>query len=365
MSEPGNEEQGGNMYKIKHIVRFPIMLTLCALMAACAQPGSDVGGLQDEFDEFEVSIGFSSDKAATGRSTVNDDAYVQKVYVKVYNSSDEHLPAVDNTGSDISGVTKLAKSGSTWSATVKLVSPVSGTISFELWAVTSWGMTLYAGETSHAVGNNSNSIVIPTQAASAVRSAGPAGGYIFYDKGSYSDGWRFLEAAPYGWYDGATDSLGYYTGDDDPYFQWGADYYAVSPSAAATAVGTGETNTANIVSYHDALGTLYPELGDYYIYPENYNYSNDGTVAAKVCADYALVNGGVTYSDWFLPSKDELNLMYQNLKVQSVGGLISDFYWSSSEYDYSFVWYQIFYDGYQDKIRRDDEYVRVRPVRAF
>ena len=25
---------------------------------------------------------------------------------------------------------------------------------------------------------------------------GPAGGYIFYDKGGYSDGWRFLEVAP-------------------------------------------------------------------------------------------------------------------------------------------------------------------------
>jgi hypothetical protein len=25
---------------------------------------------------------------------------------------------------------------------------------------------------------------------------GPAGGYVFYDKGSYSDGWRYLECAP-------------------------------------------------------------------------------------------------------------------------------------------------------------------------
>ena len=30
----------------------------------------------------------------------------------------------------------------------------------------------------------------------ALRDIGPAGGYISYDKGSYSDGWRYLEAAP-------------------------------------------------------------------------------------------------------------------------------------------------------------------------
>jgi len=30
----------------------------------------------------------------------------------------------------------------------------------------------------------------------ALRDVGPAGGYIFYDKGSYSNGWRYLEAAP-------------------------------------------------------------------------------------------------------------------------------------------------------------------------
>jgi len=29
-----------------------------------------------------------------------------------------------------------------------------------------------------------------------VGSVGPSGGYVFFDKGSYSDGWRYLEAAP-------------------------------------------------------------------------------------------------------------------------------------------------------------------------
>ncbi len=83
-----------------------------------------------------------------------------------------------------------------------------------------------------------------------VGDTGPSGGLIFYDKGSYSDGWQYLEAAPYGWYNGGAD----------PRVQWGAQglNYTVIPSATNTAVGTGEVNTVNIVSYHDSLGTLYP-----------------------------------------------------------------------------------------------------------
>lgn len=58
--------------------------------------------------------------------------------------------------------------------------------------------------------------------------------------------------------------------------------------------------------------------------------------AAKVCDDYSVTVDGVTYSDWYLPSIDELTLLYNNRVA--VGGFdvpgSSLVYWSSSEYEY-------------------------------
>jgi hypothetical protein len=79
-----------------------------------------------------------------------------------------------------------------------------------------------------------------------------------------------------------------------------------------------------------------------------------------MCADYR--GGG--HDDWFLPSKDELNLMYRNLKEQNLGGFSEDYYWSSSENNAGRAWYQDFLNGFQGNTNRNN-LNRVRPVRAF
>ena len=91
---------------------------------------------------------------------------------------------------------------------------------------------------------------------------------------------------------------------------------------------------------------------------------------AKTACDELILNG---YSDWHLPSKDELNALYVNLKKIGVGGFAFDFYWSSTERDNVLAWSHQFHtgsqylDGYPDAKHKDGRYGRcdVRAVRAF
>lgn len=79
-------------------------------------------------------------------------------------------------------------------------------------------------------------------------------------------------------------------------------------------------------------------------------------IAAKFCREYK----GEGYNDWFLPSKDELNLMYLNIKKY----LSPNYYWSSSEIDNRLAWQQHFRDGTQCKIFKSIEAL-ISPIRAF
>ena len=111
----------------------------------------------------------------------------------------------------------------------------------------------------------------------------------------------------------------------------------MTTGATGTALGTGFANTNTIISIQGATTTSY---------------------AAGLARSY---NGG-GYTDWYLPSRDELNKLWVNRA--KIGGFISYYYWSSSEYSSSRAWEQYFGSGYQGiyyKYYGD----RVRAVRAF
>ena len=161
-----------------------------------------------------------------------------------------------------------------------------------------------------------------------VGATGPAGGIVFYDKGEYTAGWRYLEAAP-----ASTEW------ESKP---WGGYGTAVGTAAQGTAIGTGAANTQAIVT----------------TYGDEEPFNDRADYAAKLAAD--LDHGG--YDDWFLPSRFELNQMY--LQSEAIGGFATTSYWSSSENGLTGAWGQSFDYGFQLDSFKDLE-LRVRAVRAF
>jgi hypothetical protein len=129
--------------------------------------------------------------------------------------------------------------------------------------------------------------------------------------------------------------------------QWGC--YGTSISGAdGTAIGTGAQNTLDIIN-------------------ASCTSNNGSPTAADICANLTL--GG--YSDWFLPSKDELNLMFFNigkgntLGLGNIGGFTTNYYWSSSEYNNIYAWLQQFGGGYPSGANKVFPTPSVRAFRAF
>jgi hypothetical protein len=174
----------------------------------------------------------------------------------------------------------------------------------------------------------------PAEKTYKIGDAGPAGGIVFYDKGNDSDGWRYLEAAP---------------ANTEFRAQWGA--YEKNIAGTSTAIGAGKRNTQLIVEYLKTTG----ETGK----------------AAQLCAN--LNFGG--YNDWFLPSRDELDLIYKNLIHRNLGSFKTaqdranqtHVYWSSSQYNNYVTWNQYFNDGFQNyatSLGKSDTF-SVRAIRSF
>jgi hypothetical protein len=110
------------------------------------------------------------------------------------------------------------------------------------------------------------------------------------------------------------------------------------PSGFGANVGDGQMNTDSILTHGCVFG-----------FP-----------AANMC-DTLTLNG---YDDWFLPSILELGEMYTNLHLSGYGSFAWNYYWSSTEYDGSYAWWQRFNNFNQ--VQWDKDYSRwVRAARAF
>jgi hypothetical protein len=126
-----------------------------------------------------------------------------------------------------------------------------------------------------------------------VGDTGPAGGIIFYVRPNAGDGWKYLEAAP--------DST-------EVTARWSISQTIPTEAInGSRGIGMGKPNTEYIMEQAMELGGGYGW-------------------AAQLC-DELEVNG---FDDWFLPSRDELNVMWGVLHRRGLGGFKNESYWSST-----------------------------------
>lgn len=108
-------------------------------------------------------------------------------------------------------------------------------------------------------------------------------------------------------------------------------------NALATAAGSGKINTNLIVTVQKT-----------------------GNHAALVC-DQLVHNG---FDDWFLPSKDELNILFVQKEAGRIGNFLAEEYWSSTEDDIDRAWQQHLGNGStRSEIKVNSGCIRA--IRAF
>jgi len=119
----------------------------------------------------------------------------------------------------------------------------------------------------------------------------------------------------------------------------------------------GEMNTAIIIASQAAIG-------------------DDGaTYAARICNELKITSNDKKYGDWYLPSVEELELMYQNkavINARAVANGGDNFstgqYWSSTEYGpngKNYAWARHFATGGATGAQKNIDYFSVRAVRSF
>ena len=220
-----------------------------------------------------------------------------------------------------------------------------GTIALGTDTTGNYVSSLVAG-TGIALTNNSGESATPTVALNAtldnlsdavigtvysIGDTGPAGGKIFITPStSGNTTGKYFEASP-----SASEVIRKWASP--------ANINTEVSGAQGIAIGTGAQNTIDIVA-------------------------QSGNVAESCAAAYASdysVNG---YSDWFLPSQDEIVKLYESKAL--IGGLGNATYWSSTESDngaavilYSSVNAEV--NGTTSEYNKNNDPVYVRAVRSF
>ena len=155
---------------------------------------------------------------------------------------------------------------------------------------------------------------------------GPAKGIVFYDKGLFSNGWQYLEGAPL---------------ETEISAQWGA--YGYDVAGTSLVIGSGKRNTELILSKLEELG--------------------ETSKAAQICSSLNFED----FSDWFFPSRDEMNEMHSYSRIYSNNSLkiSSKYYWSSSQRSINQAWTHTSTTSFHEQEINKNYINLVRAIRSF
>jgi hypothetical protein len=189
---------------------------------------------------------------------------------------------------------------------------------YNLFAVTSSANTFYGTQRITGSLNISGSLIVGGTDVTHTIGESYGGGIVFYV------------------YDGGKHGLISATSDQSTGTTWYNGGYAAA-NAPFDGINAGIRNTTSITTVYQT-----------------------GSYAAEICAFF---NGG-NFGDWYLPSKYELNLLYQQKTI--VGGFANETYWSSTELhpNNARASTQTFTNGVQNNHDKSSTFY-VRAIRAF
>lgn len=261
---------------------------------------------------------------------------------------------ISSTGGTIASyaISPSAPAGTTFSSSTGLL---TGTPS------STQSATAYTITATNATGSATRTFTLTVTAiVYSVGDRGPGGGIVFYvsaagfncgptfsSTGSPNNGkCHYLEAAPNTWHGGIAD----------PKISWATDWKTDADGDPVFTPVAGANSTQIGSGYKNSLAISLTEYGNV--------ASSSAAVAAR---SYTSLVSGMTYSDWYLPSKDELNELYGQ---RTILGTSIGWYWSSSE-GYSSdgaywpPWAQYFNNGSRELSSAPFEAQYSRPIRSF